>query len=76
MICVAYINFLKGIQVRECCLMKLPASMSFLLHLETYLQLNTHIIKVDDHGAVAHVRGFVVGLAAGGEGHSAGARAD
>lgn len=30
---------------------------------------HTHIIKVDDHGAVAHVCGLVVGLPADGEGH-------
>lgn len=35
-------------------------------------QSHTHIIKVDDHGAVAHVRGLVIGLAAGGEGNAAG----
>lgn len=36
----------------------------------------THMVEVDDHGAVAHVCGLVVGLAAGGEGHPAGAGAD
>lgn len=44
--------------------------------LKTCKQRHTHIIKVDDHGAVAHVCGLVVGLAAGGEGHPAGAGAD
>lgn len=39
-------------------------------------QSHTHIIKVDNHGAVAHVCRFVVGLAADREGHSAGAGAD
>lgn len=40
-----------------------------------FKQSHTHIIKVDDHGAVAHVCRFVVGLAADREGHSAGAGA-
>lgn len=33
----------------------------------------THIVEVDDHGAIAHVCGLVVGLAADREGHSPGA---
>lgn len=45
-------------------------------YLKTCKQSHTHIIKVDDHGAVAHVRRLVVGLAAGGERHPTGARAD
>ncbi len=45
-------------------------------NLKEYKWSHTHIIKVDDHGAVAHVRGLVVGLTAGGEGHPAGAGAD
>lgn len=40
------------------------------------LELCTHVIEVDDHCAVAHVCGLVVGLAAGWEGHASGARAD
>lgn len=39
-------------------------------------ELRTHIVEVDDHGAVAHVRGLVVGLAAGWESHSSRAGAD
>lgn len=46
------------------------------MNFKATLELHTHVIEVDDHGAVAHVRGLVVGLAAGGEGHSAGAGAD
>lgn len=34
------------------------------------------MVKVDDHGAVTHVRGLVVGLATGGEGHAARAGAN
>lgn len=32
----------------------------------------THLVEVDDHGAVAHICGLMVGLACGGEGHAAG----
>lgn len=45
-------------------------------NMKRHKQSHTHIIKVDDHGAVAHVSGLVVGLAAGWEGHPAGAGAD
>lgn len=47
-----------------------------LCNLKAPKQSCTHIIEVDDHGAVAHVRRLVIGLAAGGEGHPAGAGPD
>lgn len=61
---------------QEWALFELQIKHWLLCNLKTPKQSYTHIIEVDDHGAVAHVRGLVIGLAAGGEGHPAGAGPD